>query len=199
MKIYTELKQNTPEWLEVRLGKLTASDAQAIATSGKGLETLAYEKVAEIMTGKIKEGYTNDDVERGHDLEMLARNSYEIMTGVVVKQVGFVELDNMIGCSPDGLIAEDGVQEIKCKNDANFVRFLYDRKIDPAHEWQMQMQLLVTGRNYVDYVLFNPNFKTSTIVTRIARNEAMIKKLADGIEQGKKLIKGILQEVNREK
>lgn len=198
MKIYEDLQQNTPEWLAVRLGKFTASDAQAIATGGKGLETLCFEKAAEILTGKIVEGYTNADIERGHELEDMARNSYELKTGVQVKQVGFIEADEMVGCSPDGLIKEDGMQEIKCKNDANFARFLFDKKIDPAHEWQMQMQLLVSGRQWVDYVLFNPNFNDrSTVITKIARDEIMIKKIEAGLAKGKEMLAAILAEIKK--
>jgi hypothetical protein len=198
VKIYEDLKQNTPEWLAVRLGKFTASDAQAIGNSGPGLMTLCFEKAAEILTGKIAEGYTNADMERGHELEEMARNSYELLTGVQVKQVGFIEADEMVGCSPDGLIKEDGIQEIKCKNDVNFARFLFEKKIDPAHEWQMQMQLLVSGRQYVDYVLFNPNFNDrSTVVTKIARDEIMIKKLEAGLAKGKEQLAAILAEIKK--
>src|SRR3989304_2454768 len=196
MKIYDKLEQGSEEWFKVRLGKLTASDAQAIATNGKGLETLVYQKVAELMTGKAPESYTNADMERGHELEALARNSYELETGILVKQIGFIELDEFVGCSPDGLIAEEGLQEIKCKNDANFVKFLYSKSIDPEHEWQMQMQMLVTGRKWVDYVLFNPNFKKGTIITKIARRDDMIKKLEAGITKGREMIQTILAEVN---
>ena len=198
MKIYEDLQQNTPEWLAVRLGKFTASDATAIGNSDPGLLTLCFEKAAEILTGKIAEGYTNGDIERGHELEEMARNSYELKTGVQVKQVGFIEADEMVGCSPDGLIKEDGMQEIKCKNDVNFARFLFDRKIDPAHEWQMQMQLLVSGRQWVDYVLFNPNFgDRSTIITRIARDESKIKKLEAGLAKGKEQLAAILAEIKK--
>lgn len=193
MKIYEELKQGTAEWLQVRLGKFTASDAQAIATNGKGLETLVYEKAAEILTGQIKEQYTNGDMERGNALEMLARNSYELETGVIVTQVGFIEIDQYEGCSPDGLVGEEGLVEIKCKNDSNFVKFLFDGLIDPAHEWQMQHQLKVTGRKWVDYVLFNPNFQRSTVITRVLRAEDKIVKLTKGIETGKTKLAEVLK------
>jgi exodeoxyribonuclease (lambda-induced) len=197
MKIYTELKQGTPEWLQVRLGKFTASNAQAIASNGKGLDTLVYEKAAELLTGQIKEAYTNTDMERGNALEMLARNSYELETGVIITQVGFIEVDEYEGCSPDGLVKEEGLIEIKCKNDSNFVKFLMDGAIDPAHEWQMQHQLKVTGRQWVDYVLFNPNFKKTTVITRVLRNEEKIKKLEAGITTGKAKLTEILKVVNK--
>lgn len=195
MKIYNDLKQGTPEWLKVRIGKFTASTAQAIASNGAGLKTLVFEKAAEVMTGQQKEGYTNSDMERGNELELIARNAYELEKGVVTTQVGFIELDERVGASPDGLVGEDGLIEIKCKNDSNFVRFIFDNEIDPAHEWQMQMQLWVTGRKWVDYVLFNPNFPNPVIITRVLRDEAKIKKIEVGIENGKKQLAEILKVV----
>lgn len=196
MKIHN-LKQGTPEWFAVRLGKFTASNAQAIATNGKGLETLVYEKAAEILTGQIKESYTSSDMERGNALEMLARNSYELEKGVIVTQVGFIELDQYVGASPDGMIGEDGLVEIKCKNDSNFVKFIFDNSIEAAHEWQMQAQLFVSGRKWVDYVLFNPNFARPTTITRVMRNEDKIKKLSAGFEAAKLKLAEVLKIVEK--
>lgn len=193
MKIYTDLQQGTPEWLQVRLGKFTASDAQAIATNGKGLETLVFKKAAELLTGQIKEGYTNSDMDRGHDLETMARNSYELETGKIVRQVGFIELDERVGCSPDGVVGEDGLIEVKCKDDSNFVKFIFDSNIDAAHEWQMQYQLWVTGRKWVDYVLFNPNFTKSTLITRVMPNAEKVKKIELGVQTGKLKLEEIIK------
>lgn len=181
MKLHNNLEQGTNEWLMVRLGKFTASDAQAIASNGKGLETLVLEKVAESITMKLKDQYTNADIERGHEFEMNARNSYEIDSQNKVVEVGFVELTNRIGCSPDGFVGDDGLVEIKCKNDVNFVRYLLDGKIDPAHEWQMQMQMYVCDRQWVDYVVYNENFPNPMKVVRVNRDEAKIAKLKAGL------------------
>ena len=195
MKLHTDIQQGTEEWLRLRLGKFTASTAQAIATNGKGLETLVFEKVAETMTGKLKEQYTNEDIERGHALEMIARNNYELETGNVVSEIAFIEMDEKIGCSPDGLIAEDGLVEIKCMNDAKFARYMYEMKIDPAHQWQMQMQMLVSGRQWADYVVYNENFKRTTIIQRVTRNEADINKLRAGLVQGVAMLETILEKL----
>lgn len=195
MKTYNEIQQGSPEWLQLRLGKFTASNAQAIASNGIGLTTLCFEKAAEILTGKMKEQYANADMDRGNELEEMARNSYELETGIVVKRVGFVEKSDRIGCSPDGLIAEDGLQEIKCKNDPNFVKFMFDKKIDTAHLWQMQMQMLITDRKWCDYVVFNPNFPKSVIVVRVERNEADIEKLRFGLEKAQEQLDSILSKI----
>jgi exodeoxyribonuclease (lambda-induced) len=195
--IIHEFEQGTEEWFKIRLGKLTGSNAQAIASNGKGLETLVFEKVAEIMTGKMKAQYTNEDIQRGNELEYMARNSYELETGNLVKKVGFCELDEMSGCSPDGLIGDDGIMEIKCKSDATFARFLYEQKVESAHNWQMQFNLFVTEREYCDYVVFNENFPKTTVIIKVPRNESEIAKLKAGLMMGKAQIKSILEKIKQ--
>lgn len=197
MKLYEEVAQGSKEWFDLRLGKLTGSDAQAIATAGKGLETLVFEKVAERMTGKMKPQYTNDDMARGNELEALARSSYELESGLQVKKVGFMELDEYVGSSPDGLINEDGMVEIKCKNDALFAKYMYEGKIESAHNLQIQMNLYISGREWCDYVIFNENFPKTTIITRIAKNEADIAKIKVGIAQGIAMMNTILSKIKQ--
>jgi exodeoxyribonuclease (lambda-induced) len=135
-------------------------------------------------------------MERGHQLEMEARNSYEIQTSNQVKTVGFCELSEWIGCSPDGFIGDDGLIEIKCKNDVNFLKSLIEPdQIDPAHLWQMQMQMFVTDRKWCDYVVYNPNFENSLIMTRVDRNEEKIEELKAGLKIGNSKIAELLERV----
>lgn len=195
MKIYTteELKQGTPEWLAIRLGKFTASDAQAIAAKGAGLTTLCYAKVAERLTGQpSKEKYTNPDMERGNLLEELARNAYEIETGNTVLQVGFIEKSDTEGCSPDGLVDEDGMAEYKCPNPSNFVKYMVQRSIPSDHKLQMQFQMYIAERKWVDYGVFAENFPTPLIVTRVWRDEAVIEQIRIGLEEGYENIERIM-------
>lgn len=194
MKIHN-VDQKSQEWLDLRLGKFTASDAQAIANTGKGLETLIFDKVAEKMTGKQKIVKTNDDIERGNEMEKEARLMYELKTGNEVQEVGFCELDDMTGCSPDGLVGEDGLIEIKCKNGANYARFLYDQKIDPAHRWQMQMQMYVTGRQWCDYIVYNEDFDDPMSVIRVDRDDDDITLIKSGLAIGKKNLLEIMSKI----
>lgn len=195
MKIYKELVQGSDEWLKLRLGKFGGTDAQAVASNGKGLETLCFEKTGEIITGRLKEQYKNEDMQRGNDLENTARSAYEMTTGNIVTQVGYIEKNEFIGVSPDGLVGEDGIIEIKCPCDAVFVRFLYDHKIEPKYEWQMMYQMFVAERKWVDYVVFNDNLNKIEIL-RVERNEEKIEKLRIGTESGVVKIKEILSKVN---
>ena len=182
--------QGSEEWLKIRLGKFGGTDAQAVATNGKGLETLCFQKVGELITGRSKDSYTNEDIERGNKLEDQARFAYEMLTGKKVTQVGYVELNEFVGVSPDGLVGDDGLIEIKCPSDANFVRFLYDKKPDSKYIWQMQHQMLVADRKWCDYVIFNDNLNRIEI-TRVERDEKMIEKIRIGLEAGISKIKEI--------
>ena len=195
--IIHDVEQNTEEWLLCRLGKFTASNAHTIKVANIGLQTLCLKLVAERMTGKIEEGYKSPAMERGHELEEMAANAYELETGTITSKVGFCELDEDTGASPDRLIGDDGLLEIKCKTDVVYLKELFGCEIDQEHESQMQMQMYVTNRQWCDYVVYNPNFKQkSLIIKRINRDEVAIEKIKAGIETGKAMIKTMMDKLN---
>ena len=80
MKIYKDINQGSPEWFEIRVGKVTASHAQAIGNNGKGLDTYLLEVVSEMFSSSEKEHYSNEHTERGNELEPIARSMYELYT-----------------------------------------------------------------------------------------------------------------------
>lgn len=191
--IIHRMPQRSPEWFEIRRGKLTASNAQAIATGGKGLETYVYTILAEKYS-KNKESYTNGDIERGIELEQSAIMTYEIQK-LPVEIVGFVEQDELVGCSPDGLVGQEGGVEVKCPDDKNYFKVLINglRDVDSKYIWQCQMCLQITGREWWDLIFYNPNFDNNTIIFRITPEISKQEKLIMGIERGKNLIKDITQ------
>jgi len=175
--------QKSPEWFELRLQyPLTASHAQAIGNQGKGLETLCWEKMAEKHSKGIKEVYTNEHLERGNELESEARAIYELETGntAVEVQVG--------GISPDGLVGEDGLVEIKCFADTKHFQMSV---IEGKYQWQMQMQMLFTGRKWCDFVAYNPNFEKALLVERVLPDTEMQNKIIAGLKKGEELLKEI--------
>ena len=179
MKIIKDIKQQSPEWFKIREGKMTASHAQAIGNAGKGLETYVYDLVAEEYSSAEKEHFTNEHTERGNELEEVARGIYELENNVSVEQVTFVEYNEYVGCSPDGLVGADGLIEIKSPSDTEYLKYLIfgEKQIDTKYIWQCQMQMLVTGRKWNDLVIYNPNFKKSKLVFRIEPDKEMIDKL----------------------
>lgn len=183
-----KIDQRSEEWFEIRRGKMTASEAQCIAANGKGLESYIYRVMAEKYS-KNRDNYTNGDMERGIALEDAARETYEIECAAV-DQVGFIELDEFVGCSPDGLVGQDGGVEIKCPNDVIFFRLMTDgrKAIDPKYEWQAEMSMYISGRKWWDLLFYNKNFDKNMQVFRFTPDIMRREKLILGIEKGKKLI-----------
>lgn len=193
MKIYY-MPQGSPDWHAIRKGKLTASHAQAIAANGKGLQTY----VREIVTAMINEPehYTNKDMERGNELEPIARIAYEFENDVTVQQVGFIEYNEFAGCSPDGLVESDGGIEIKARNDKIHFGLLLGDNISSGTIWQIQMNLLITGRKWWDFRSYNPNFRQSSFTKRIYPDEAKFEKLRKGLVAGEQMLKDLLKNEN---
>lgn len=187
------VEQKSPEWFSLRVEfPFTSSCAQAIATAGKGLETLILEKLAEKYSSAEKESYSNIHTTRGNDLEPQARNIYSLETGLDCHEVGFVtneKISKLGGVSPDGFVESDGLVEIKCFADKNYIDYLITDKVDTGYMWQMQMQMLFTGKKWCDYVVFNPNFSKPIIITRVFADKEMQKKLSDGLKVAEKMYK----------
>lgn len=154
--------QRTDGWFEARLGRVTASkvaDVMAKTKSGYGAARANYmaQLVCERLTGTREEGYCNAAMQRGIDLEAQARAQYEFHTGNSVVEEGFVPHPTiaMCGASPDGLVGEDGLVEIKVPNTATHIATLRGGKIEDRYVKQMHLQMLCTGRKWCDYVSFD--------------------------------------------
>ena len=191
MKYYYEVEQRSDEWFQAKKGKMSASNADIILANGKGLETYIYSLMAEYFSNAEKEHYTNADIERGILLEPEAKIEFQFYTGLDIKEVGYVEFNEYILVSPDGLIGNDGLIEIKCPNDSIYFKLLLSNNIKPEYIAQMQMQMYVTDRQYCYFVSYNPNFEKSLYIKKINRDEEMIEKLKKGLERGTQLIKEI--------
>lgn len=193
---YYNIEQKSDEWLELRKGKFTASNAQAIANADKGLDSLCIELLAEKMALK-SDAYINEDMQRGNELEAEARKEFEAFSGEKVRLVGFVENDKYdnAGCSPDGLISDDAGIEIKCPNNLNYFKLLLEPIVKPEYMWQIQMQMLITERKHWYYICYNPNFERKIIVIDVFPNEEMQKKLIEGIRIGNEKLAEIKKKI----
>lgn len=186
------MQQGSKEWFEIRKLKLTASNAQAIGNQGKGLETLCRQLVCDYLS-ENNNNYTNENIERGIKLEEDARIVYSLKTDKEINQVGFIEISDFVGCSPDGLIGDDGLVEIKCYSDKHYLDYVLDGIIDSKYIWQMQMQMMLTCRDWCDFVVYNPNFDNEIIIKRITKDIKKQEDLIKGIKLGEKRIKEILK------
>jgi putative phage-type endonuclease len=179
-------KQRTDEWFAARLGKVTASRvADLMATTKTGYaasrDNLMAQLVIEILTNQRQESYTNASMQWGTDQEPFARAAYEVTTGLMVDECGFVPHPTIegAGASPDGLVGDDGLVEIKCPNSAGMIEALLTQTVPGKYNTQMQMQMACTGRQWCDYVVFDPRMpqKAQLFVKRVPRDADFIKKM----------------------
>jgi putative phage-type endonuclease len=177
------IEQGSPEWFAQRLGKATASriaDILAKTKSGPSASRQNYlaELVAERLTGAAGEFFTNAAMQRGTDLEPLARDAYSFESGNAVEQISFVDHPtvDMSGASPDGLIGNDGLVEIKCPGTAKHIATLTGASIDGKYITQMQWQMACTGRDWCDFVSYDPRLpiEMQLATRRVFRDAAAI-------------------------
>lgn len=198
--IIHNFEQGSDDWHKIRLGKFTGTNAYPVANQGKGLETLCDEKASEILTGKVNDYFKNEAMERGNELEYNSLLTYEFMTGNTVKQVGFVERNKYIGYSPDGLVNDDGLIEIKNMTNKIYFRYALNRKIKPEHYSQMQYGMMVCKKKWCDYVVTNSNFDDRPIIiVRVYPDYEYRKKICLGLLKGYREIKKMIKEFNKGK
>jgi len=178
--IIHNFKQLSPEWFKIRECKVTASHAGAIASQGAGLDSYIYKMMAEHYLEIEIKHFENEHTKRGIKLEGVARRLYELDYGVKVDETGFIEYNEFVGCSPDGLIGKDEGAEIKCPCNKNYKKILETGKVDNNWIWQCQMNLLITGRKKWNLIIFNPNFDKAMTVMEILPDKEKFNKLLVG-------------------
>lgn len=155
-------EQGTQAWKQERLGKVTASrisDMLAKTRTGWGASRANYQAqlVAERLTGVVAESFVNAAMIHGTETEPEARDAYSFYHGAGIAQVGFVSHPTieMAGASPDGLVGEDGLVEIKAPNSATHIATLLDGVVPGKYRLQMMWQMACTGRRWCDFVSFD--------------------------------------------
>ncbi len=193
---WANVLQGSDEWKAIRCGKLTASriaDVVARTKTDWGASRANYmaELLVERLTGVPVDGYTNAAMQWGTAIEPEARMEYQLYTGFDVAQVGFVPHPNiaMAGCSPDGLIGgasdgscwigeELGMVEIKCPSSATHIETLLGRppQVPDKYVKQIQFQLACTGRQWCDYVSYDPRLpeRMRLFIKRIERDDRQV-------------------------
>jgi len=178
--------QRTEEWLKDRVGHCTASrfsDVLAKIKSGEaeGRRKYRIQLVTERLTGNPTTGYQNAAMQWGTQTEPEARMAYEAHTGVIVNETGFIKHPSIAWCgaSPDGLIGDDGMLELKCPESTTHLEWMEHGKAPSKHLPQIQGQMAVTGRRWVDFASYDPRFPEGLqlFVVRVPRDDAYIKTL----------------------
>lgn len=177
------MNQGTEEWHKERLGKVTASklsDVVAKTKSGWGASrgNYATQLLVERLTGQPTEYYTNTAMQWGTDTEPQARAAYAFMSDNEVEEVGFIPHPSieMAGASPDGLVGDDGLVELKCPNTATHIDTLLGQPIADKYIKQMQWQMACAGRKWCDFASFDPRLpaELQIKIIRVVRDDEMI-------------------------
>ena len=180
--------QGTPEWLAERAGKVTASMVSAVLAKPEtaGYRDYQAQLVAEILTGKPQgSDYTNAAMQFGTEMEPLARSAYEAETGFSVDEVGFCQHPTIdrAGASPDGLVGNSGLVEIKCPKVATHLAYLIAGVVPAGYKNQMLWQMACTGRDWCDFASFRPDLPEhlQLFIVRFKRDPERIKELETAV------------------
>lgn len=180
------MEQGSPEWFAARLGKVTASRvADVIAKTKTGYSTsranYAAQLIVERLTGQKQDSFTNGAMQWGIDNEADARAAYVFRTDCDVAEVAIVEHPTiaMSAASPDGLVGADGMVEIKCPLTATHLDTLQSEKVPEKYQTQMQWQMACTGRQWCDFVSYDPRLPESMrlFIKRVPRDAVRIAEL----------------------
>lgn len=180
-----ECEQGTEAWFRARAGIPTASEFGTVMAKGRGggdsktRQTYLYKLAGEVITGEPTESFTNVHMERGKVMEPEARDYYAFMQDAEPVQVGFIR-SGQKGCSPDSLIGDDGMLEIKTKLPHLMVEALIRNDFPPEHKAQCQGALWVAEREWIDICVYWP--KMPPLIKRAYRDEAYIAEMSAAVD-----------------
>jgi len=182
--------QGSESWFDVRRGLVTASRIPDVISKtktgwGSGRKNYMAQLIAETLTDKTAESYTNAAMQHGIDTEPKARTAYEFHTDSKVEEIGFVKHPILkSGASPDGLV-NGGLIEIKCPNTATHIDYLLADKIPPKYEPQMLWQLECTSREWCDFVSYDPRMpeEMSLFIKRFERDDKRLDEMREMVAE----------------
>tara|TARA_R110000824_G_scaffold132271_11_gene294692 strand:- start:258 stop:863 length:606 start_codon:yes stop_codon:yes gene_type:complete len=200
------MEQGTDEWLQARCGLVTASrvaDVVAKTKSGYGASRATYmgQLIAEQLSGNVAPSFSTAAMQWGTDTEPQARIAYEFDQGVDVVEIGFVHHAAILGtgASPDGLVGERGMVEIKCPNSATHIDTLLSQKVPKKYLTQMMWQLACTGREFCDFVSYDPRLPAhlEMFCTRVERDYEYIAELETEVNKFIEEMATIIEELEK--
>lgn len=186
MMVVHDMEQGTEEWFLARRGIPTASNFATIMAKGrdggasKTRKTYLYKLAGEVITGQAAESFSNSHTERGHVMEDEARKYYEFVKDVEVQKAGFIT-NGKAGYSPDFLVGDDGLGEIKSKAPHILLEVLEKDKFPPEHWAQCQGGLWVAEREWIDQINYWPNMPTP--IFRAYRDEEYIIQIEEAVDR----------------
>lgn len=198
------MEQRTDEWFAARLGKVTASRIEAVMMkpSTAGYQNYQAQLICERLTGQPTETFTSAAMQHGTDTEPQARAVYTMETGLDVEEVGFIDHPSVVmsGASPDGLVGDDGLVEIKCPQPAEHIRTLTGGAIKRGYALQMQWQMDCTGRKWCDFVSFSPEFppEMQCHIQRVEADAELIGQIREAVAAFQEAVEATMESLPRQ-
>jgi len=190
--------QGSEEWFTARLGKVTGTGFAKVLAKGQGKTRKSYmiQLAAERLTGLAQESYSNAAMEWGTEHEADARIRYEMVNDVSVLLAGFVELSDEIGTSPDGLVDDEGLLEIKCPNSTTHIETIMSNNVPSQYIPQIQGGMWVAERQWCDFVSFDPRVTSMPyLCLRVARDQKYIDNLENEVNVFVAELKGLTEKI----
>ena len=198
MIIHT-MQQGSDEWFDVKCGKISASHIKDIMAKGTGKTRKKYmmKLLYERKYGIYQHSYSNGDMQWGIEHEEEAREAYEMEKLVVTEQVGFVEIDDYLGYSPDAFVGDDGGLELKCPLSTTHLQYILEpQSLVKDYSWQLQGTLWMSGRERWDICSFDPRtYDVPLLIVSVERDEEKIKQIAVEVELFKDKLKELESKV----
>lgn len=200
IEIFDAIEQGTPEWFAVRAGIPTASEFHTVMAQGRGggesitRRKYMYALAGERITEEPAENFANAAMDRGHAMEPDARRFYEFTHGVEVSQIGFIRNGGK-GCSPDALVGDSGMLEIKTKRPNVLIEVLKSGAVPPEHAAQLQGALWVAEREWIDFIAYWP--KMPPFTKRVHRDEIYIARLAKAVAEFNAELDALVDEIRK--
>ena len=201
-----QIEQRSEEWRKQRHGKFSASEIyklmgiKALGYTGK---SYAIEKAIEQLYGDVDENFISYDMQRGIEMEPLAFAKFKELKSlefIDVENCGFFNLSNHAGASPDGLVGKDAVLEIKCPKASTFFKLVATNEIDPKYYYQMQMQMICTGRKkayFFNYIIIDGLEYWHEI--EVERDDVICDKMIERIEEAIQIKEEYINKINNNK
>ncbi len=200
--IIHKCEQGSESWHEIKLGRFTGTRIKNLmsAKSTASYQNVIAEVAAEIITHEKEDNYTNDDMQRGIDLEPEAAMYYSIYEDCELEEVGFCEPEesdysDYTGVSPDRLVNDDGLLEIKCPKAKTHFNYIRNGKLPTEYKWQVQHQLFITGKKWCDFMSYYPELKP--FIIRVLPDLEMHSKIVDELRLAIKAVKETIEMYNQ--
>jgi len=194
--------QGSDEWFKHRIGSIGGSSIASVVAGGQGKmrKSLLYRLAGEILSGVKYEGYKNADMDRGVEQEADARNVYAMENEIEVQQVGLIKESEFKHYSPDGLVGDDGLIEIKCVIPSVHIETIDTEKIDGGYYKQIQWGLYICQRKWCAFISWSPRVEDCPIWAKpFERDEKLIKELNEGADKFIDELKSLVLKIKRMK